>query len=302
MWQEDQKEYMRANFAFLEREFAFLKDYGFSDIEFLFLEEDAQKGISFDAVVAIIRNAQELFVIKKLRAYYFEPLQFYLLQAGEPLSEIFTYRSEKEIDVYCRDSDLWEQAERSKKSFSDQDIIEVVAQSIKRQLKNGATQLYDSKVSPRSNDSARKKLMIKSNQSFYKNVLIAFNGLIILMGSLCYFLGFTIDASSLLFYGVFLISTIISFFIVFLIIDKCNKKYIVFDGEKIKEESKYGEKVIVYYHQILYTRYHNRIDLFHGIIDFGFVEIVYKTDSKDKEPKYCCLYLSKKNYRKIFHK
>lgn len=171
MWQEDQKEYMRANFAFLEREFAFLKDYGFSDIEFLFLEEDAQKGISFDAVIAIIRNAQELFVIKKLRAYYFEPLQFYLLQAGDPLSEIFTYHSEKEIDVYCRDSDLWEQAERSKKSLSDRDIIEVVAQSIKRQLKNGATRLYDPKFSPRCDYSARKTLMIKSKKpsaTFFK--------------------------------------------------------------------------------------------------------------------------------------
>ena len=143
-------------------------------------------------------------------------------------------------------------------------------------------------------------MRIKANQNLYKNILIACNGLIIFMGSLGYFLGFTVNANSLLFYATFLISTIILFFIVFLVIDKCNKKYIVFDEEKIKEESKYGEKVIVYYNQILYTKYHNRIDLFNCNIDFGFVEIVYKNDSKDKEPKKVHLYLSKNNYKKYF--
>ena len=145
-------------------------------------------------------------------------------------------------------------------------------------------------------------MRIKANQNLYKNILIAFNGLIIFVGSLGYFLGFTINANSLLFYGIFLISTIILFFIIFLVVDKCNKKYIVFDEAKIKEESKYGEKVIVYYNQILYTKYHNSIDLFNGIIDFGFVKIVYKTDSKDKESKYIHLYLSKKNYKKYLKK
>ena len=77
-------------------------------------------------------------------------------------------------------------------------------------------------------------MRIKANQSLYKNVLLAFNVLIIFMGSLGYFLGFTINANSLLFYSIFLISTVILFFIVFLAIDKCNKKYIVFDEEKIK--------------------------------------------------------------------
>lgn len=145
-------------------------------------------------------------------------------------------------------------------------------------------------------------MKIKANKNLYKNILIAFNGLIVFIGSLGYFLGFKVDATSLLFYAIFLISTSILFFIVFLIVDKCNKKYIVFDEEKIKEESKCGEKVIVYYNQILYTKYYNRIDLFNGIIDFGFIEIVYKNDSKDKESKKVHLYLSKKNYKEIFKK
>jgi len=143
-------------------------------------------------------------------------------------------------------------------------------------------------------------MRIKANQNLYKNILIAFNGLIVFMGSLSYFLGFDVNANSLLFYAIFLIATFILFFIIFLVIDKCNKKYIVFDDEKIKEKSNNDEKVIAYYNQILYTKYHNRIDLFNGNIDFGFVEIVYKNDSKDKEPKKVHLYLSKKNYKQLF--
>lgn len=142
-------------------------------------------------------------------------------------------------------------------------------------------------------------MRIKANQNLYRNILIAFNGLIVYMGSLSYFLGFDVNANSLLFYAIFLISTIVFFGTVFLIIDKCNKKYIVFDEEKIWEESKDGEKLIVYYNQILYTKYHNRIDLFYGYADFGFVEIVYKNDSNDRESKNVCLYLSKKNYKKF---
>ncbi len=143
-------------------------------------------------------------------------------------------------------------------------------------------------------------MRIKANRNLYKNILIAFSGLIILMGSLGYFFGFNINAQSLFFYAVFLISTVIVFLVIFFVIDQCNKKYIVFDGEKIKEESRHGEKILVYYNQILYTKYHNSIDLFIGNIDFGYVEIVYKIDSKDKDAKRFCLYFSKKNYKKMF--
>lgn len=143
-------------------------------------------------------------------------------------------------------------------------------------------------------------MRIKANQNFYKNILIAFNGLIVYMGSLGYFFGFDVNANTLLFYAIFLISTVILFFIIFLVIDKCNKKYIVFDDEKIKEESNGCEKVIVYYNQILYTKYHNRIDVFNCNIEYGFVEIVYKNNSNDKEPEIVNIYLSKKNYKKLF--
>lgn len=145
-------------------------------------------------------------------------------------------------------------------------------------------------------------MRLKANRNFYKNILISFCGLFIFMESLSYFLGFTVNANSILIYFIFLISTIILFLIIFLIVDMFNKKYIVFDKEKIIEESKCGEKIIVYYNQILYTKYHNRIDLFNGNIDFGFVEIVYKTDARDKQTKRFCLYLSKKKYKKIFNR
>lgn len=145
-------------------------------------------------------------------------------------------------------------------------------------------------------------MKIKANQNLYKNILIAFAGLIIFMGSLGYFLGFDINKKSLVFYVIFLISTITLFLIIFLIVDKSNKKYIVFDENKIIEKNKHDEKVIVYFNQILYTNYHNSIDLLNGNIDFGYVKIAYKVDTKDKEPKFIQFYLSKKNYKKIFEK
>ena len=143
-------------------------------------------------------------------------------------------------------------------------------------------------------------MIIKANQNLYKNILICFAVFIILVGTLAYILGFDIDTKSILYYVIFLNSTIILFFIAFLIIDKINKKYIIFDEEKIIEKNDADERIILYNNQILYTKYHNKIDLIFGIIDFGYVEIVYKIDSKDKQPKYLHLYLSLKNYKKIF--
>lgn len=143
-------------------------------------------------------------------------------------------------------------------------------------------------------------MKIKANRNLYKNVLIAFASLLIYMGSLGYFLGFDVNIESLLFYVLFLVSTMILFLVVFLIIDKINKKYIIFDEEKIIEKNKYNERIILYYNQIVYTKYHNSIDLFNCIIDFGYVEIGYIIDIKDKETKVTHLYLSKKNYKKIF--
>lgn len=145
-------------------------------------------------------------------------------------------------------------------------------------------------------------MKIKANRNLYQNILIAFATLIIFLGTLAYFLGFDVNEKSLLYYAIFLISTIILFFILFIIIDKINKKFIVFDNDKIIEMYKNNEKIILYFNQILYTKYHNSIDLISGIIDFGYVEIVYKLDSKDIEPKCLNLYLSKKNYQKIFNK
>ncbi len=142
----------------------------------------------------------------------------------------------------------------------------------------------------------------KANRNLYKNILIGFACVFIFMGSLAFILGFAINTKSLLHYGVFLISTIILFFLIFLIVDKINKEYIVFDKEKIIKKIGADERVIVYYNQILRTEYHNKIDLMFGTIDFGYVEIVYKINPKDKELKYLHLYLSSKDYKEIFVK
>ena len=143
-------------------------------------------------------------------------------------------------------------------------------------------------------------MQIKANQHFYKNVIIAFAVLILFMGSLSYFLGFDINTGSLLYYLLFILLTVFTFVMIFIIVDKFNEKYIIFDDEKIIEKYKSSEKIIVYFDQILYTKYHNSIDLTIGNIDFGYVEIVYKFNNTDKEPKHLNLYLSKKNYKRLF--
>ncbi len=146
------------------------------------------------------------------------------------------------------------------------------------------------------------KMKIKENRNFYKNVLILFALVVIFIESLAYFLGFDIDINieSLLFYGIGLLSTVILFWVIFLIIDKCNNRYIIFDGEKIIRKTKDSETILLYYYQILYTKYRNNIDLLYGYADFGYAEIVYKNDTKDKEAKRMGIYLSKKEYKQLF--
>ena len=143
-------------------------------------------------------------------------------------------------------------------------------------------------------------MRIKMNQSLYRNILISFCALIICMVSFGYFLGFSINLRNLVFYVLFLILTVVLFFIIFLVIDKTNKKYIVIDNEKITEQTKHEEKIIVYRNQIVRATYHNSIDLINCIIDFGYVEIVYKSNTKENELKRTYIYLSKKNYKKCF--
>ena len=144
------------------------------------------------------------------------------------------------------------------------------------------------------------KMTIKENRNFYKNVLILTASLFIFMESFSYFLGFDINAESLLFYGIGLVSTVILFWIIFLIIDKCNNTYIIFDGEKIIRKKKENETILLYDYQILHTEYCNEVNLLYGYADFGYVKIMYKYDSKDKEAKYRGIFMSKKEYKKLF--
>lgn len=143
-------------------------------------------------------------------------------------------------------------------------------------------------------------MKIKLNQSLYRNILISCWILFIILGSFTYFLGFEINIKSALFYLLFVVSCAFILLIIYFIIDLSNKKFLIFDNEKIVEYRKNSEKTLVYFNQILYTKYHNEVDIIGWNIDFGYAEIVYKLDSKDKENKYMNLYLSKRNYIKIF--
>lgn len=144
-------------------------------------------------------------------------------------------------------------------------------------------------------------MKIKNNRNLYLSLLIMSAIVIVFIGSLAYFLGFDVNVESLLFYLIFLFSTFILFFVIFLIIDVTNKKYLIFDDEKIILKNKTDETVLVYLNQILYTKYHN----FHIGLDYietAYAEIVYKIDSKDATPKSLWLSISKSAYKKIFGK
>lgn len=143
-------------------------------------------------------------------------------------------------------------------------------------------------------------MKIKANQQLYKYILLAIAILLIFISSLGYFLGFSINVFSFLTYLLVILSIVLLSFLSYLIIDKMNHKYIVFDDEKIIERNRSLEKIIVYRHQILYTKYRNSINLIYGIIDFGYAEIAYKLDFKDKETKYINLYMPLNMYKKIF--
>ena len=134
-------------------------------------------------------------------------------------------------------------------------------------------------------------MKIKANQQLYKGILFAIVIFLIFISSLGYFLGFDINIYSLLIYLLILLAIVLLSLLSYLIIDRTNHKYIVFDNEKIIEKNKCLEKIVLYRHQILYTEYHNSIDFFNGIIDFGYAKIAYKLDSKDNETKYIDLYM-----------
>ena len=145
-------------------------------------------------------------------------------------------------------------------------------------------------------------LKIKVNRHLYKNICIACAVETVLLATFAFLLGFEINRTHFGYYLLFIVATVLFFFMLFFMIDKFNHKYIVFDTEKIMATSKGASKTIVYYDQILEAKYHNQIDLFWGKIDFGYVEIVYKTnsDNESNTPQRIQLYMSKNNYQEMF--
>lgn len=116
--------------------FGFLSTYGFK-IEFLSFEKDSNKDLTSNAMVVLIHNGKDYFVIKRLIRPY-EPVFFYKLGSIDELPLIFANSSDKEIPVYKMDEDLWRKSKRKYrwKLFSIQiyDEYDVVSSSIKRQI------------------------------------------------------------------------------------------------------------------------------------------------------------------------
>ena len=126
--------------------FDFLYDYGFK-IEFLSFKKGFADYIQMNTMVALIHNEKEYFVIKILRDYPFEPKMFYKISSIDELPRIFVYNSDKEINVYNTDRDIWEKNKKKVKLgwFSTSvvyDAYDAVSSSIKRQIEQKAS-FYD---------------------------------------------------------------------------------------------------------------------------------------------------------------
>lgn len=126
MWLEAEKELIIEKFSFLQQ-------YNF-EFQFESFQKDSRPEVYMDTMVAIIFNSTQLLVITKLRNYPLEPLSFYKLNSKDELLKIFEFNSDKEIPVYQRDSDLWKKVLKRKKFLSHADTLDVVSQSIKRQI------------------------------------------------------------------------------------------------------------------------------------------------------------------------
>ena len=111
--------------------FSFLKKYGFG-FEFLTLKKDDI--VTFNTFVALIYKVNIYFVIKIYINYSFEPICFYKLNGKNEINDIFLYNTNKEIEVYNRDLDLWKRVYKKNKFLRQSDVFTVVSESIKRQI------------------------------------------------------------------------------------------------------------------------------------------------------------------------
>ncbi len=125
MWLESEKNEILSKFAFLDK-------YGF---RFEFLSFKKNEFINMNTKVVLIYKKNAFFTIKIYKNYPFEPINFYKLNDKNEINEIFTLNSNKEIQVYKRDLNLWKNILKKNKFLSHSNVFEVVSESIKQQIK-----------------------------------------------------------------------------------------------------------------------------------------------------------------------
>ena len=120
--------------------FSFLKEYGFF-CKLLSLKEDTDRS-PYRTMVFLISRGTECFAITVYDPYlYFEPPKFYKLKSEDEVNTVMLYNSENEIKVFNQDEDLWKKAQlriqkrsRGERYIDNQDVLDVVVESIKRQI------------------------------------------------------------------------------------------------------------------------------------------------------------------------
>ena len=124
MWLNEEKYQIHSKFSFLD-------EYGF---KFEFLSFEKNNIVNVDTLIALIYKKNNYFAIEIKKNYPFEPICFYKLNDKTEIDEIFTLNSSKEIQVYKRDLDLWKSILKKKKFISRSDVLNVVSESIKKQI------------------------------------------------------------------------------------------------------------------------------------------------------------------------
>ena len=124
MWCESEKNEILSKFYFLDK-------YGFK-FEFLSFEKNGV--INMDTLVVLIYKKNVCFAIKIYKNYPFEPICFYKLNDKNEMNEIFTLNSNKEIQVYKRDLNLWKSILKKNRFLSHSNVFKVVSKSIRNQI------------------------------------------------------------------------------------------------------------------------------------------------------------------------
>ena len=139
-------------------------------------------------------------------------------------------------------------------------------------------------------------MKIKEYKNLFRYIFITLSIFFAFSASFVYFLGFTINLKSFLYFLSIVLTVIILNTGLYFLISYCSKSIIIFDNEYIIIKGKKGEKTRIKQSRIIYKKYIKAID-FHDTFSYNFcsfVKITFKNQKDETEDVILCI--SKKDY------